>query len=520
MMRTEVWIVIFACVIARLSAQEQNGSGASETLDKDILTSQADDNITISWESWYPKVNATCQSGSLVLASNPSCYDRMLNQTRIQCEDAFKTGSERGCVTYEREIDCTADQACSLWSQWEAASQCCEEKRCDYNGTLVSYHHQLRTRSRICINTIEEGCGNQTVEGACIKAKAANTPNSGNKEDDGSTTSNPIRALIFGLAGMVMVGLLLFAVIRLRKVTAQKREAQATRGRPVEGVDNDALMNMPAESRVQTILNNMNANGHHYELRERSDSTPGRRVYVITPTGSPANHASQRGRVFSRATSQLSSIAEESTDDALSRITEGIEPLEDDCVFKYDSDTINEITNEDCAFDEERPKPASSTEAINCINDVIAMYDVDNETTKDLNEMLKRSSVKSQNDFRMSGEGKGDGYLTEFGWRPPQERTWTMAKLKDQDTARMDRRMSTSCSTLNSMYLSNMSIASKDISSAVYNSDDNVSEPLLGNEDVAPSNLKRMKEFSSMPTILDTSQIPDVDQVISQNGQL
>lgn len=88
---------------------------------------------------------------------------------------------------------------------------------------------------------ITGGCDNETKEGDCIKPKAANIPGSGG---GGSTTSHPIRALIFGLAGMAMVGLLLFAVVRLRKVTAQKREAQETRDRPVEGVDNEALMNM------------------------------------------------------------------------------------------------------------------------------------------------------------------------------------------------------------------------------------------------------------------------------------
>ena len=71
----------------------------------------------------------------------------------------------------------------------------------------------------------------------------------------------------------------------------------------------------PSDSRVHEILNRMNANGRHYELRERNDSTPGRRVYVISPTGDQSNHMGPRGRVFSRATSQLSSIAEESNED-------------------------------------------------------------------------------------------------------------------------------------------------------------------------------------------------------------
>lgn len=56
-----------------------------------------------------------------------------------------------------------------------------------------------------------------------------------------SGSTNHVHALALGLAGMGMIGFLLFAIIRIRKATASKQEETQVRHQ-VEGVDNEALV--------------------------------------------------------------------------------------------------------------------------------------------------------------------------------------------------------------------------------------------------------------------------------------
>lgn len=531
-MTCKFWIICLlgiAILPKKSSAQASSVDGTINTTKQTIklATTTKGTTETVQGE-WLPKVNATCVNTVLQLSTNPNCLNGKLLQTKKECQGTFKSpDGDRGCVIKKREINCTADQACSPWSDWEAKTNCCQKEECEFNGIPYKKGHLVRGRIRKCDQNFGNSCSETSSIIKCGLGRNGPVGGRGIDPPLGETTStksHSVRAIAVGLAGMVMVGLIIFAAVRIRKATLQKRIVREHHDRDIEGVDNGALAAMSSDSRVQDILNRMNSNGRHYELRERADSTPGRRVYVISPANGQGNHAGQRGRAFSRATSQLSSIAEESAEDALSNITEATEPLDDQRVFKYDSDTINGLENGqlDCAFeeDDQHTKPASSTEAINCITDVIAMYDIENEMENDLNEMLNRNSViSSHSDYRKSSEVKPDDYLSDFGWKP-QERSWTIEKLKDEDTPKTnDRRLSISCSTLNSMYSSNVSIES---GGAATDGEESHTQPLLGgDDDMTSSNLKDMKAFSSMPSVLDTSQIPDIEEMLScdlQNG--
>nr|XP_039258618.1 uncharacterized protein LOC120335197 [Styela clava] len=341
---------------------------------------------------------------------------------------------------------------------------------------------------------------------SCSVAQGSSGPDGWQQPDSGSS----LPTIALSLAGTVMVGLLLFAALRIRK-SARERLRAPPYGGEMQGVDNETGP-APADSRIQRILDSINTNGRNYELRERSDSTPGRRVYVLSPTPQDTNVVTW-GRGFSRTTSQLTSITEEDVD-ALSQITESAEPQPDNCVFTYDSDAINEL-NESSAFDEDNK--ATSTEAINCINDVIAMYDVEKDVDDtNLEEILKENSRISTSDYRKSADyGADNNYLNTFGWKP-QERAWKIEKLKDENKKSAER-LSASCSTMNSTFSqasSSRSLGNGNITSQDNDKDDASSRvPLLGNDDFSMiNNLK--KEYKSLPSLLDTSQIPDIDDVL------
>lgn len=169
-------------------------------------------------------------------------------------------------------------------------------------------------------------------------------------------------------------------------------------------------------------------------------------------------------------------------------------------MFRYDSDAINDLkspSNQNRAPSEND----ASEEAINCINDVLAMYDVD-ETTN-------RQSQVTLPDFRMSGQYDNEKYYQEYGWKP-EERSWKIEKLKG-DTA--GGAFADSCSTLNSV------ISEKSAVTSSLNDVSQLEEPLL------PSN-KRTRSlrdsviFKSLPSVLDTSQIPDIDDVLDDSDRL
>lgn len=477
-----------------------------------VITSQSDNSDVT--DDWFPRLNATCVNKQLDFNDNANCSTTgILMQEKIKCadgvyKDARTSNAGKNCVTSQREINCTSEQICSGWSQWMKIYNCCMNETCSHPGVTLMRYEGGKYRTRDCRDDIEQDC---TEEYKIFKCGEVRSGPDGWQSSEGSP---PLREIALGLAALVMVGLLLFAALRIRKSALQRRRAPP-HGREIHGVDNE-VGPMPPESRIQNLLGTINTNGRSYELRERSDSTPGRRVYVLSPTPQDPN-APGRGRGFSRTTSQLSSIAEEDAEDALSLITENTEPREDDCFFKYDSDAIKEVDELSSAFDDDAK--ATSTEAINCINDVIAMYDVDKDIEDtNIEEILKENSRISTSDYRKSADyGTDNNYLNNFGWKP-QDRAWKIEKLKDENTKSAEK-LSASCSTLNSTFshasssrsLGNGCVMSRDKDDD--GKDASCRDPLLGNNEVNTlTNLK--KEYKSLPSLLDTSQIPDVDEIL------